>query len=225
MALIPKQVDRSDGLSDIICKKCLTRLHIAYEFKKQAESSDRKLRSFITGVNQTFIQVTGKCTKSSKDNNKKAWTNGSQLVLPDELDEDMEALLNEEDDVTQAYSAYETAEHLDDKHVIPREQLVEILGENSSSGQKASIKRSVTYIEESCNGEPEDMEVFLLEEPDTDQGCIIEGIESGEYYDEDISETLEETDAQYLEYDGTDEIIVRMFSLNASSVGISVSID
>lgn len=130
------------------------------------------------------------------------------MVLPDELDEDMEALLNEEDDVTQAYSAYETAEHLDDKQIIPRERLVEILGENSSSGRKANIKRSVTYIEEGNHGEPEEMEVFLLEEPDTEQGCIIEGIESGEEYDENISETLDETDAQYLEYDGADEIIV-----------------
>lgn len=209
MAIFSIQVDRSDGLSEIICKKCLTRLHIAYEFKKQAESSDRELRSFITGVNQKFIQVTGKCSKLSKDNNKKTWAKGSEIVLPDELDEDMEALLNEEDDVTQPYSTYETSENVDDKQVIPREQLVEILGENSSSGRKASIKRSITYIEESSHGEPEEMEVFLLEEPDTEQGCIIEGIESGEEFDENISETLDETDAQYLEYEGPDEIIVR----------------
>lgn len=131
------------------------------------------------------------------------------MVLPDELDDDMEALLNEEDEVTQAYSAYETAENLDDKQMIPREQLVEILGENSSSSRKVSIKPSLTYIEESSHGEPDEMEVFLLEEPDTEQGCIIEGIESGEEYDENISETLDETDAQYLEYDPSDEIIVR----------------
>lgn len=191
---------KQDGLSEIICKKCVARLRVAYEFKKQAESSDRHLRSFISDVNRKFKQVTGSTTNNSPNKNKK-WikeTNSS-----DELEDDIEALLNDEEG---AYSSYGTDRSVDDKKTIPREQLVEILGESSSNVRKTSGKQTNNYIEEAAYDEPQEMEIFLVDERDVEDGCIVEGMESDEY-DEIASElTNDETEPQYLDYDVNEEM-------------------
>lgn len=46
-------------MPELLCKKCLARLRIAYDFKKRAHQSDHHLRTFISDVNQKFQQVTG----------------------------------------------------------------------------------------------------------------------------------------------------------------------
>lgn len=51
-------------MPELLCKKCLARLRVAYDFKKQAEASDEHLRTFISDVNQKFQQVTQVETKA-----------------------------------------------------------------------------------------------------------------------------------------------------------------
>lgn len=43
------QVWQNDGLPTQICNKCVAKLHISYQFKRQCEKSDAKLRQYLTG--------------------------------------------------------------------------------------------------------------------------------------------------------------------------------
>lgn len=52
------QLIRGDGLPEQLCTKCVGRLKLAFEFRKQSESSAAHLRSFISKVNKQFTQVT-----------------------------------------------------------------------------------------------------------------------------------------------------------------------
>ncbi|KAK5646382.1 hypothetical protein RI129_004846 [Pyrocoelia pectoralis] len=61
MACSSVQVWQNDGLPGQICNKCLAKLHISFQFKKQCEKSDAKLRQYMleplkTKEQQTLIQ-------------------------------------------------------------------------------------------------------------------------------------------------------------------------
>lgn len=49
LCLVIFQVWQNDGLPSQICNKCVAKLHISYQFKRQCEKSDAKLRQYITG--------------------------------------------------------------------------------------------------------------------------------------------------------------------------------
>ncbi|KAF7274374.1 hypothetical protein GWI33_012960 [Rhynchophorus ferrugineus] len=51
MACASVQVHEGDGLPPYICQRCMSRLNIAYQFKKQCEVSDTKLRQCFENYN------------------------------------------------------------------------------------------------------------------------------------------------------------------------------
>ncbi|XP_044742896.1 zinc finger protein 2 homolog [Chrysoperla carnea] len=53
MACSTVQVWQNDGLPSQICNKCVAKLHIAFQFKKQCEKSDAKLRLYINNSNNS----------------------------------------------------------------------------------------------------------------------------------------------------------------------------
>lgn len=63
--LSSSQVDKNDGLPSILCKKCVARLRLAYDFRKQTEKSDKHLRSFILEMNKKF-QLVAKSDEADK---------------------------------------------------------------------------------------------------------------------------------------------------------------
>ncbi|XP_031627218.1 zinc finger and SCAN domain-containing protein 12-like [Contarinia nasturtii] len=178
------QVEKNDGLSEIICKKCLARLQIAYDFKRQAVESHRELRSFISNVNKQFKQVTGTKTKQ-KDGESESY---------DELEDDMQAIIDDEVE----YKEIDVEFSDDTKKAIDREQLVEILGENNAITIRKT--RAVKIQEDANNEAPENMEVYLVEEGhEGESGFILDE------YDENGGELIVD-DVDYLEDDDIDDL-------------------
>ncbi|XP_055297611.1 zinc finger protein 300-like [Sitodiplosis mosellana] len=193
------QVEKNDGLSEIICKKCLARLQIAYDFKKDAIASNRELRSFISNVNKQFQQVTGTNTVDTKSKRKSQKDGESESF--DELEEDMQALIDDEQ-VTE-FKDIEIDLPDDTKKEIDRDQLVEILGDNNAiTIRKTRSGRTFAVQEDSTDEPPENMEVFLVEEgSEVETGYIVDE------YDQNAGELItDETDEpQYLEDDENDD--------------------
>lgn len=191
----------------MLCKKCLARLNIAYDFKKQAEGSDLHVRSFISDVNKRFQQVTGKSGSSNfikkqyiKHENSQEGENESY----DELDEDMQMLIQDEQEST-SYKVLISDVPTEIKPAS-REQLVEILGENSAITLRKTRSNIPINIENTNDGESQNMEVFIVDdgEVEVEPGYIIEGDEE---YDPNSSEMItDEIEAQYLEDDENEEL-------------------
>lgn len=189
-------MEKNDGLSEIICQKCLKRLQIAYDFKKEAIATNRHLRSFISKVNKQFQQVTSTNNIKTKKEPQKDDANESY----DELEEDMQELLEEEHDGID-YKEIDGDSSDEHKKTIDRDQLVEILGDNNSI---TILKPGESNIQEDTNEnendeQPENMEVFLVEENSEMESSFI--IDDYEQNTEFI------TDEQYLEDDENDDQI------------------
>ncbi|KAK4879762.1 hypothetical protein RN001_007908 [Aquatica leii] len=58
MACSSVQVWQNDGLPGQICNKCLAKLHISFQFKKQCEKSDAKLRQYVSEPTKNKHQQT-----------------------------------------------------------------------------------------------------------------------------------------------------------------------
>ncbi|KAK9730407.1 Zinc-finger associated domain (zf-AD) [Popillia japonica] len=56
MSCASVQVWQNDGLPAQICNKCSAKLHISYQFKKQCEKSDAKLRQYIAAAKENKEQ-------------------------------------------------------------------------------------------------------------------------------------------------------------------------
>lgn len=193
-------MEKNDGLSEIICKKCLARLQIAYDFKREAIASTRELRSFISNVNKQFQQVTG--SNSVKLKKKPLKEGGSESY--DELDEDMQELLEDDD------KEFESDLSDENKKTIDRAQLVEILGDNNGITVLKPVESQIltTIQEEPPDDEeaPESMEVFLVDESsEIESGYIVDE------YDQNAGEFItDDTDEQYLEEDDNDDQLYEM---------------
>lgn len=48
--IVSSQIWKDDGLPESICAKCVSRLHIAFQFKKTCEKSDARLRNYLENV-------------------------------------------------------------------------------------------------------------------------------------------------------------------------------
>lgn len=183
------QVEKNDGLSEIICKKCLARLQIAYDFKRQAVESNRELRSFISNVNKQFQQVTANNALGKLKNRQKDVESESY----DELEDDMQAMI--EDEVEYKEIEVEYADETK-KTEIDRDQLVEILGDNNA----ITIRKTRVTVQEDASNE--NVEVYLMDtgmetENEVDTEYMLDEYEQneGELITDDIDE------AQYLEED------------------------
>lgn len=210
-------MEKNDGLSEIICKKCLARLQIAYDFKKDAVASNQHLRSFISNVNKQFQQVTASNTILNKFKRRTQKDGESESF--DELEEDIQALIEDE----QEYKLVDT-DLSDDtkKSTIDREQLVEILGDNNAiTIRKTRSGRTIAIQEETFDEPQETMEVFLVEEGSEIEPTYIE-------YDQNASELIaEETDEpQYLEDDENEDLyepvrrILKTFTLKNENMAL-----
>lgn len=188
-------MDKNDGLSEIICKKCLARLQIAYNFKKDAIASNQHLRNFISNVNKQLQHVSNAVHSKSKQRTQHDGENDTF----DELEEDMQALIDDE----QIEFKNNDTDHLsdDDKKTIDRDQLVEILGDNNAiTIRKTRSGRTITVQEDTIDEPPENMEVFLVDE-EVESGFIVDE------YDQNAGELMtDETDEpQYLEDDENED--------------------
>lgn len=208
-------MEKNDGLSEIICKKCLARLQIAYDFKREAIASTRELRSFISNVNKQFQQVTG--SNSVKLKKKPLKEGGSESY--DELDEDMQELLEDDD------KEFESDLSDENKKTIDRAQLVEILGDNNGITVLKPVEQQIltTIQEEPPDDEeaPESMEVFLVDESsEIESGYIVDE------YDQNAGEFItDDTDEQYLEEDDNDDQLYEMVKslMNQTSEIVSMN--
>lgn len=190
-------MEKNDGLSEIICKRCLARLQIAYDFKKEAISSNRELRSFISDVNNKFKQVTSSSVSSKVSKKRPRKESSQEGESYDELDDDMQDLIADE------YRDIDGDLSDGNNKAIDREQLVEILGDNSSATDKKprvipTVKETLITIDDEP---PESMEVFLVEDNnEIDSNYVI--------YDYDQqpggSMTDESEEPQFLEDDEQD---------------------
>lgn len=64
------QVWKNDGLPAQICNKCSAKLHISFQFKKQCEKSDAKLRSYITNTPEKAEEEKAKPVVVSEQNSQ-----------------------------------------------------------------------------------------------------------------------------------------------------------
>lgn len=205
-------MEKNDGLSEIICKKCLARLQIAYDFKKVAIASNRELRSFISNVNKQFQQVTG---SSGVKSNKRTRSQEEGNESFDELDEDMQDLLDEEQE-TADYKDLDGDSSDENKKTIDRDQLVEILGDNSAISIRKSRERStLSTVQEDGNDDyPEDITVFLVDEnSEVESGFIVD--ESDQNAGELITDETDEP--QYLDDDENDDQMYDAVSFNPNN--------
>lgn len=78
-------MEKNDGLPELLCQKCYGRMRIAGEFKKQAEDSDKHLRSFIQDVNNKFKQVTKRDSKNEEeiDDDLRIYDSPDDMNIPD----------------------------------------------------------------------------------------------------------------------------------------------
>lgn len=153
-------MEKNDGLSEIICKRCLARLQIAYDFKKEAISSNRELRSFISDVNNKFKQVTSSSVSAKVSKKRPRKESSQEGESYDELDDDMQDLIADE------YRDIDGDLSDGNSKAIDREQLVEILGDNGSTAdRKTRVLPTVKETSITIDDEPpESMEVFLVDE-------------------------------------------------------------
>lgn len=226
------QVEKNDGLSDTICKKCLTRLHIAYEFKKDAVTTNKELRSFLSKVEKDYQQLTagGGAKSKNKSRNESIQMDGTESY--DELDENIEALI-EEQEGQNVYKVLADDDGLtddnDEKPTVADEnnqELVEILGTNNGvvELQETRSTRHLVTIAENANDEPTDgLAVYFIEDDSemisNDSDYVPNEYPSDENAGEMITDDLNEP--QYLEYDENgdqlyDAVSLFVFSLHFS---------
>lgn len=196
-------MEKNDGLSEIICKRCLARLQIAYDFKKEAISSNRELRSFISDVNNKFKQVTssssgggGSGSKVSKKRVRKESDRqpAGNESYDDELDDDIliQDLIADE---------YRELDEDEINKAIDRDRLVEILGDNSATVIQRKKSQIRTVKDDIDDEPPESMEVFLVDEnSEVEPNFIVYDYE--QLPNESITDESEEP--QFLEDDDND---------------------
>lgn len=163
------QAAKNDGLPQQLCAKCTSRMQAANEFRKQAEASDKHIRSFVTDVNKRFQQVTGnrqlpeaKCASQKKWAITTAWsracaTGDNDEEPDDELDAELQDIIQDEPDQTQ----YELIGAIDTQDSdTPRQQLLEIL---SSSGSPLQLLDGGDGDEDGYNN-PQSIELYVVDE-------------------------------------------------------------
>lgn len=209
------QVEKNDGLSEIICKKCLARLHIAYDFKKDAVTTNKELRSFLLKVNKDYQQLTagggGGAKPKNKSRNENVQLDG--LESYDELDENIEQLLIEEQE-GQVYKIVDDEALLEEKpspHDDNNQELVEILATDNGAVELREThteRRLVAFAENENCGPSEGVAVYYIEDNNEDENDEMDSNDSDyapmEYSDEHGSDVITNEDiddAQYLEYD------------------------
>lgn len=139
------QIEQNDGMPEQLCKKCLARLRIAYDFKKQTEESDHHLRTFISDVNQKFKQVTGVDTKKE--------------VVDDELTIDAELLVYEEIGDECQITSVQSLNNPIDGHDDP-------ISAGNDDIDGTTIMADDDMTDDNYGDGPEQMEVLIINEDD-----------------------------------------------------------
>lgn len=207
------QVEKNDGLSEIICKKCLARLHIAYDFKKDAVTTNKELRSFLLKVNKDYQQLTagggGGAKPKNKSRNENIQLDGVESY--DELDENIDALIEEQEG--QVYKIVDDDALAEEKPSIDdnNQELVEILATDNGAvelRETRSARHLVAITENENEGPSDGVAVYYIEDNNEDENDEMDSNDSDyvpmEYSDEHGSELITNEDideAQYLEYD------------------------
>lgn len=210
------QVEKNDGLSEIICKKCLARLHIAYDFKKDAVTTNNELRSFLLKVNKDYQQLTAGGSAKSKNKSQNDSIQMDGVETDDELDENIEALIEEQEgqNVYKILADEVIADDslTDDNDEKPpavddnNQELVDILGTSNGVVELQETQRTTRHlvaIAENANDEPpESVAVYFIE----DDGEMVSNDSDyvpNEYSDENSGEMIADdlNEPQYLEYD------------------------
>lgn len=151
------QIEQNDGMPELLCKECQARLRVAYNFKKQAQYSDEKFRTFITDVNQQFQQVTAADTKKE--------------ITDDELQIDAELLVY--DEIGEACEIMN--DHSLSNPIDVLDQTINVANDDNDDGHMPADEDTT---DDNYGDRPEQMEVLILNENDVDvSGYTIENLE------------------------------------------------
>lgn len=212
--LFPQQAEKNDGLSEIICKDCLKRLHIAYHFKKEAVKSNNEMLSFLSKVNKDYQQLTvGSAVKAeNQTQNDSVHIDGVESY--DELDDEMEALVDEHH--LEMQNENENENDIDDGLADDNERsatdegqgLVEILGASDGDVFQIQDARSIhkfVTVQETANDEQAVNLIFLEDNVEIDSNDSEYVV--NEYNDENAVEMITDgmNEPQYLDYDENDD--------------------
>lgn len=209
------QVKKDDGLSQILCKKCVNRLRIAYDFKKQAEASEKHLRRFILDVNKKFQQVTkldGSNLKEEIDEEDLSSEHEAEQehenehehehdIENDQLDEnDCNTMLIYED-ASYPYNNDVRCNTTTDiaKNDISNQSLVDMLERNVNSTSNDADRISMLeeqILEDNYDETNQDMEVLIINENEVELAAFtIENVEEDDMLD-DYSQNDETIDSE-----------------------------
>lgn len=207
------QVEKNDGLSETICKKCLARLCIAYDFKKDAVTTNKELRSFLQKVNKDYQQLTAGSGAKQKTKSRNESIQMDGIESYDELDENIDALIEEQEG--QVFKVIEGDALAAGKPTIDdnNQELVEILATDNGAVelQDTRASRHLVAIADNANDGPSDgVAVYFIDDNNEDEHEQDEmdsndsDYEPHEYSDENTGELITNEDiddAQYLDYD------------------------
>lgn len=187
------QAEKNDGMPEILCNQCHTRMRIAYSFKKKAEESDKHLRSFILDVNRKFQQVT-KLDNASPADPLKNEIDETDMVADayDDIDNDMQLMVY-------------TMDNVDDEHqpkgdlnisetALNNQSLVDILEQNVNTPN--TIENESLLEDHIADENNTEMEVLIIneEDGDTTSGYIVENVGGDEEFDGTDGQTADEAD-------------------------------
>lgn len=201
----------NDGLSEIICKKCVARLHIAYEFKKKAVDSNDRMRSFISNATKDFQQITGGSAKS-RSKSQRGDIQIDSADSYDELDDDMQALIYEHQPDESDYKDLDDDLSTDDTNtaIDKNQELVEILGANNNG--------VVEFQETNVNNEDieDNLTAYYFEENPVEDNNDCDYVVD-EFEDENTSEMIiaeEANEPQYLEFEENVDLLYEAVSVD-----------
>lgn len=183
----------------------MARLHIAYDFKKDAVKTNKELRSFLSKINKDYQQLTagggsvsgsGGVKSKNKPQNESIHMDGTESY--DELDEDMQELLNEHQ-VKDDPDDGSTDGACDDNN----QELVELLGANNDvieiQEPRLSRNQLITIHDSTENDGPPANIMYIIDgnsEMDSNDSDYVP-----DYSDENTADDPIDTQLEYLEYD------------------------
>lgn len=188
-SIVLLQIEQNDGMPELLCKECHARLRVAYNFKKKAQYSDEKFRTFITDVNQQFQQVTAVDTKKE--------------VIDDELQIDAELLVY--DDIGEA------CEMINDRSLSNQ---IDGLDQAINDDGPIAVVDDDAVADDNYGDGPQQMEVLILNESDVDvAGYTIENLEDEdepplyEHNEDSMNRELNDAEQLFEEEEHLDDLV------------------
>lgn len=192
-ALSISQIEPNDGMPELLCKKCHTRLRIAYDFKKQAEESEHHLRTFILDVNQKFQQVTGAGPKKE--------------IIDDELQIDADLMVYDE--------IGDACEIMNDQSLSnPIDELDQTIVNTENDNDAENPLPDDDTTDDNYGEGPEQMEVMIMNEDEIDAtGYTVENLEDYGHNEDSMNRELNDAEQLFEEEEHLDDAVRDIWKL------------